>query len=61
MANTYKIAIMPGDGTGPEVVAEGLKVLNAAAGKFGFKLDLTHYDFGGERYKRTGDFTRQRH
>lgn len=55
MAKTYKIAVMPGDGTGSEVVAEGLKVLNAAATKFGFKLDLTHYDFGGERYKRTGE------
>jgi 3-isopropylmalate dehydrogenase len=37
------------------VVAEGVKVLNAAAQKFGFKLDLTHYDFGGERYQRTGE------
>lgn len=55
MAKTYKIAVIPGDGTGPEVVAEGLKVLNAAAQKYGFKLDLTHYDFGGERYKRTGE------
>lgn len=55
MAKTYKIAVLPGDGTGPEVVAEGIKVLNTAAGKYGFKLDLTHYDFGGERYMRTGE------
>ncbi len=55
MGNTYKIAVLPGDGTGPEVVAEGVKVLNAAARKYGFKLDLTNYDFGGERYKRTGE------
>ncbi len=55
MAKTYKLAIMPGDGTGPEVVAEGVKVLDAVAAKFGFKLDMTHYDFGGERYKRTGE------
>jgi len=54
MARTYKIAVIPGDGTGPEVVREGLKVLKAAE-KFGFKLDLTEYDFGGERYKRTGE------
>lgn len=55
MGKTYKIAVIPGDGTGPEVVAEGVKVLKAAAAKYGFKLDLTHYDFGGERYKRTGE------
>jgi 3-isopropylmalate dehydrogenase len=52
---TYKIAVMPGDGTGPEVTAEAVKVLKAAAAKFGFKLDLTKFDFGGERYKRTGE------
>lgn len=52
---TYKIAVIPGDGTGPEVVAEGLKVLDAASGKYGFKLELTNFDFGGERYLRTGE------
>ncbi|MCX5634858.1 MAG: 3-isopropylmalate dehydrogenase [Planctomycetota bacterium] len=52
---TYKIAVMPGDGTGPEVVAEAVKVLKATAAKFKFKLDLTNFDFGGERYKRTGE------
>jgi len=52
---TYKIAVMPGDGTGPEVVAEAVKVLKAAAAKFKFKMDLTNFDFGGERYKRTGE------
>jgi 3-isopropylmalate dehydrogenase len=46
---------MPGDGTGPEVIAEAVKVLKAAAAKFNFKLDLTEFDFGGERYKRTGE------
>jgi 3-isopropylmalate dehydrogenase len=51
----YKIAVMPGDGTGPEVTAEAVKVLKVAAGKFGFKADLTEFDFGGERYKRTGE------
>ncbi len=49
----YKIAVIPGDGTGPEVVAEGLKVLKAAAEKFKFKYRLEHYDLGGERYLRT--------
>jgi len=51
----YKIAIIPGDGTGPEVIAEAVKVLKAAAGKFKFKVDLTNFDFGGERFKRTGE------
>lgn len=55
MGKTYKIAVMGGDGTGPEVVAEGLKVLKAAAGKFDFKLELTDFDYGGERYLRTGN------
>jgi 3-isopropylmalate dehydrogenase len=52
---TYKIAVIGGDGTGPEVTAEAVKVLNAASAKFGFKADLTEFDFGGERYKRTGE------
>ncbi|MHC4659668.1 MAG: 3-isopropylmalate dehydrogenase [Planctomycetota bacterium] len=51
----YKIAVIPGDGTGPEVTVEAVKVLKAAAGKFNFKVDLTEFDFGGERYKRTGE------
>ncbi|MDD5458652.1 MAG: 3-isopropylmalate dehydrogenase [Phycisphaerae bacterium] len=52
---TYKIAVMPGDGTGPEVTAEAVKVCKVAADKFGFKLNMTEFDFGGERYKRTGE------
>ncbi len=55
MAKRYKIAVMPGDGTGPEVTAEAVKVLKTAATKFGFQVDLTEFDFGGERYKRTGE------
>jgi len=51
----YRIAVIPGDGTGPEVVAEGLKVLEAAAGRFGFKYEPTMFDFGGERYLKTGE------
>jgi 3-isopropylmalate dehydrogenase len=46
---------MPGDGTGPEVTAEAVKVLRVAENKFGFKTELTEFDFGGERYKRTGE------
>lgn len=50
-----KIAVIGGDGTGPEVAAEGLKVLEAAAELEKFKYELVHYDFGGERYLRTGE------
>jgi 3-isopropylmalate dehydrogenase len=49
----YKIAVIPGDGTGPEVIAEGLKVLKAASEKFGFKYQTQNYDLGGERYLKT--------
>jgi len=55
MGKSYRIAVIPGDGTGPEVIAEGLKVLKAASARFGLKLDLSHYDLGGERYRRTGE------
>ncbi|NOZ68714.1 MAG: 3-isopropylmalate dehydrogenase [Deferribacteres bacterium] len=55
MPKTYNIAVIPGDGTGPEVVAEGIKVLNAVSARAGFKLDFHHFDFGGERYLRTGE------
>jgi len=51
----YKIAVIPGDGTGPEVTVEAVKVLKAAADKFNFKVDLTEFDFGGERYMKTGE------
>ena len=50
----YKIAVIPGDGTGPEVVSQGIKVLQAAAKKFGFKYQTKVFDFGGERYLKTG-------
>ena len=49
----YKIAVIPGDGTGPEVVREGLKVLEAVSEKTGFKYEKVMYDLGGERYKKT--------
>jgi 3-isopropylmalate dehydrogenase len=53
--STYKIAVIPGDGTGPEVINEGVKVLKTASDRFGFDLDFTWYDYGGERYLRTGE------
>ena len=51
----YKIAILPGDGTGPEVVDEAVKVLDAVAQKFNFKYESKSYDFGGDRYLSTGE------
>jgi 3-isopropylmalate dehydrogenase len=51
----YNIAVLPGDGTGPEVVNEGVKVLKAAASKFGIKFNFEWYDFGGDRYLKTGE------
>jgi 3-isopropylmalate dehydrogenase len=50
-----KLAVIGGDGTGPEVVREGLKVLEAVAKKEKFKYELTHFDFGGTRFLKTGE------
>ncbi|MFO8082791.1 MAG: 3-isopropylmalate dehydrogenase [Desulfobacterales bacterium] len=55
MTKTYQIAVIPGDGTGAEVVAEGIKVLEAVAKKCGFNFNFTHYMIGGEKYKATGE------
>lgn len=51
----HKIAVIPGDGTGPEVVREGLKVLEAVGKLKGFQYELQTYDFGAERYLKTGE------
>ncbi len=51
----YKIAVMPGDGTGPEVVFEGIKVLKAVSEKVNFTYETVQFDFGGEHYKKTGE------
>jgi 3-isopropylmalate dehydrogenase len=50
---SYNVAVIGGDGTGPEVVREAIKVLDAASKKFDIKLNYTDYDFGGNRYLRT--------
>jgi 3-isopropylmalate dehydrogenase len=52
---SHDIAVIGGDGTGPEVAREALKVSEAAAKKFGFKINWHHFDFGGERYLKTGE------
>jgi len=50
---THRIGVIRGDGTGPEVVGEGLKVLEAVRG--GFDVELIGFDLGADRYLRTGD------
>lgn len=54
-SNHYKIAVIPGDGTGPEVIAEGKKVLEAAGRKHDISFEFHDYDFGGDRYLKTGE------
>jgi len=55
MTKAYNIAVIPGDGTGPEVVAEGIKALDTAAAEYGFEMKYQYYDLGGERYMKTGE------
>ncbi|HJP66349.1 MAG TPA: isocitrate/isopropylmalate family dehydrogenase, partial [Actinomycetota bacterium] len=50
---THRLAVIPGDGTGPEVIREGLKVLREVADDF--DLETVEHDLGGERYLRTGE------
>ena len=52
---THRIGLIPGDGIGPEVVAEALRVLAAAGDAEGFRLETTTYDLGANRYLRTGE------
>jgi len=42
----YKIAVIGGDGTGPEVIAEGIKVINASCSKHSKKIEFINYDIG---------------
>ncbi len=50
----YRLAVIPGDGIGNEVVPEGLKVLEALAPRFDIEFDCTHFDWSCERYLETG-------
>jgi 3-isopropylmalate dehydrogenase len=54
MSKKYRIAVIGGDGTGPEVAAEGLKVLKAVAKKHNISYELKDFDFSGKRYLKTG-------
>ncbi|MCX8083038.1 MAG: 3-isopropylmalate dehydrogenase [bacterium] len=51
----YKIAVIPGDGIGPEIIREGLKVIEAVSERYNFSIETVHYDFGGDRYLKTGE------
>ncbi|MBC8354176.1 MAG: 3-isopropylmalate dehydrogenase [Planctomycetes bacterium] len=54
-SNKLKIAVIGGDGTGPEVTAEALRVFDAVAKRDGIDYETTDFDFGGERYLRSGE------
>lgn len=51
---TYRIAVIPGDGIGREVMPEGLKALEVAAAAFGFRVEARHFDWSCETYAATG-------
>ena len=51
----HKIAVIPGDGIGPEIIQEGIKVIKAAATRLGIKYEFVNYDLGGERYLKSGE------
>ncbi|RMH03302.1 MAG: 3-isopropylmalate dehydrogenase [Planctomycetota bacterium] len=55
MGKTHKIAILAGDGIGPEVVREGLRVLDAVEERFGFATERVEYPFGTEYWLKTGE------
>jgi len=51
----YRIAVIPGDGTGPEVTQEAVKALQTLTSNEEFEVQLTYFDLGGARYLRTGE------
>jgi len=55
MSKKFNIAVVPGDGTGPEVVAEGIKVLDTVAKKSDFSLSYSDFNIGGDHYLETGE------
>ena len=54
MDNNYKVAVIPGDGTGPEVIREGVRALDAVSKRCGLNFELNHYNLGGETYIKDG-------
>ncbi|PAV12303.1 3-isopropylmalate dehydrogenase [Methanosarcina spelaei] len=51
----YKIPVLPGDGIGPEIIAEGRKVIDAAGERFGFDVEWIEYPHGADHYLETGE------
>jgi len=51
----YKIPVIPGDGIGPEIIAEGRKVIETAGEKFGFDVDWIEFPMGADHYLQTGE------
>ena len=55
MSKAYNISLLPGDGTGPEVVNEAVKVLSKTSSYYDTQFSFSHNDLGGDRYLNTGD------
>ena len=55
MPEDHTVAVIPGDGIGPEIIAEGRKVLDAAASRYGFGIEWVEHGIGAERYLATGN------
>lgn len=56
MTRQYRIAVVPGDGIGHEIVPAGVRVLDAAAQRFGFRIATEEFPYGAGYYKKTGTF-----
>jgi tartrate dehydrogenase/decarboxylase/D-malate dehydrogenase len=52
----YRIALIPGDGIGKEVIPETVTILDHLAGRYGFEMDYTEFDYSCERYMKIGNF-----
>ena len=55
MSKEFNITLLPGDGTGPEVVNEAVKVLENTSEQYKIKFNFTNNDLGGDRYLNTGE------
>ena len=51
----YNIALITGDGIGPEIIREGKKVIEVASSQYGLEINWTEYPFGTEHYLKTGE------
>ena len=60
MSKNYHIAVLPGDGIGPEVMTQALKVLDAVRNRFAMRITTSHYDVGGAAIDTTGNHCRLR-